>query len=164
MALTGGAHLVGVGAEHAVVVGGTEAELLLYLGGELIAVGLAGLLHHTHTAEGVDGSLEGAVGLHAHDDLVVLVDVAGGEAGEGGDGGGVDIQHAAELSFQSEKTLDLLHQGLGAGGSGGQKIRVALVGLVVGLNEITDVDLVLPYAGIESRPIGVLHGRVLLYV
>ena len=82
VALSGGSHLIGVSAEHTVVMGGTVTELLLHLGAEAIPVGSAGLPCHTDTAEGIDSSAQRAIGLHTHDDLVILVNVAGRVAGQ----------------------------------------------------------------------------------
>ena len=47
--------------------------------------------------KGLHAALQGLVGLQAHDDLLLLVQVAGLVVGQRGDGLGVDIQHAAEL-------------------------------------------------------------------
>ena len=57
VALARQTHLVGIRAENAVVVSGSEAEFFLHLRAQLIAVGFAGLPHHAHPAEGVDTAL-----------------------------------------------------------------------------------------------------------
>ena len=51
------AHVLGIGGEHAVVMRLVVFELLLDLGGDLVAVGLARLAHHAHAAERVAGAL-----------------------------------------------------------------------------------------------------------
>ena len=55
--VAGGLDFRGVGGEHAVVVGLVVFKLLLNLGGDLIAIGLAGGAHHAHAAKGVAGPL-----------------------------------------------------------------------------------------------------------
>ena len=150
-------HLVGVGAEYAVVVGGAEAEFLLHLTAQFIAVCLASLTRHAHAAKGVDAALQGAIGLHTHDDLVVLINISGGIAGKGGYRGGINVQYAAKLTLQGKERLQLLHQSLGSGSGACQEVSTSLVFLVVGLNKIAHVDLVLPCAASKSAPMFVFH-------
>ena len=157
MAAAGEAHFIGIGAEDAVVMGGAVAEFVFHLLTELIAVGFARLLDHAHAAEGVHAPLERAVGLQADDDLVGLVDIAGGGAGDEGRGGRVDIEHAAVLPFQREKVLHLFHEGVGALGRAGQEGAVAGIFGIVGLDKIANVDLILPCAAFEAGPIAVFH-------
>ena len=157
MALAGGAHFVGIGAEHALVMGGAEAEFFLHLVGELVAVGLAGLLGHAHTAEGVHAALQGAVGLQAENEFAGLVDIAGGIAGEGRDRGGIHIEHAAELAFEGEEAFHLLHEGLGAGGGFRKEGVVAFIFLIVELYEAAHVDAVGPCALGETVPVPAFH-------
>ena len=141
--------------------GGAEAEFFLHLFGKLVAVGFAGLLGHAHAAEGVHAALQGAVGLQAEDEFAGLVDVAGGIAGEGGNGGGIHIEHTAELAFEGEEAFHLFHQGFGAGSGFGEEGVIAEVFLVVELDETAHVDAVSPSAFDETFPIAGFHTYLL---
>ena len=70
-------HLVGINAEHAVVVRGTIFELGLYKIGHFIAVSVARLFAHSLACERIDGALERRIRLQADDDILFFVDISG---------------------------------------------------------------------------------------
>ena len=156
--MAGGFGLVGVHPEHPVVVGGAVLEFIFHLLGELIAVSLTGFPGHAKAAEGVDPPLEGPVGLKAHNDLFLLVQVAGLVGGEGGDGLGVHIQHPAELLLQPEQALQFVHQAFCPICGRGEEAFIPQIGGVVLLDKIPQVDLLLPVPAFESLPSCKFHG------
>src|SRR5205085_2287278 len=86
-----GADLGGVGVEDALVVGLAEVGVdLLDLGIGLVAIGVEGAFDHAPAAVRHDRALEGAVGLEADDEVLVVgrvaVDVAGLEGVDTGRG------------------------------------------------------------------------------
>ena len=75
--VAGGANVLVVGREHAVVVRLAVFRVdFLRSGVKLVAVGFERAFHHADTAFGEDAALERRIGLQTHDYLVVLVDVA----------------------------------------------------------------------------------------
>ena len=89
---TGHPGAVGIGIEHAVIVGlAVGSEMLFNFGVQLVAVLLQSGFGHAHTAVQVYDALQGSVGLQADDHLVVPVDIAGGEVIDTGDGIGFHI-------------------------------------------------------------------------
>ena len=115
-----------------------------------VAVGLEGAGDHPEAAIRHDGAFERSVGLQANDDLAVPVDVAGcvrrNRTGNLG-----DVEDAL-LALLDEQRLEGLPDLLRACGRGREKTVVAVVRLVVLLDEIADVDLLLPESGPESAP------------
>ena len=103
----------------------------------------------------VQRALQGLVGLEADDGLelgVLGIDVAGLVAGDAGDDLGVHIQDAALLALLEHEAHDLVPKLDGALGRTGQEGLVTLVGGVVLLDEVADVDLDLPVASVEAFP------------
>ena len=147
-------------------------EDLLDFGVDLLAGLLDGLLDHPPATVGHHGALEGDVGLQADDDVVVLADVTGGERVDVGGYLGVDIVDAA-LAFLGEiGGLERVPHPKGFIGRARQKRGVALVGSVVLLDEIPDVDVLGPVPGNKAFPrlggdvdgcVG-FHGSLLLFV
>ena len=149
-----GPHLGGVGVEYALVVGlAVLGEELHDLGVHMVAVLLTGLHRHADAAVGLQGPLEGLVGLEAHDFLSALVQIARPVGGDGGDDAGVHVQHAALLPLLAGQVHDLVPQGLGVLGGTGQEGLVAVIGGVILLDEVPDIDLLLPHAGGEGVPL-----------
>ena len=68
--------------------------MLFHLRVQVIAVLFQGGGGHAHAAVEVDDALEGGVGLQSHNDLVVPVDVAGGEVVDAGDHMGLHVDDA----------------------------------------------------------------------
>ncbi len=85
-------------------------EVVLDLRVQAIAVLLQGGPGHAGAAVQVDDALEGRVGLKAHDDLVLLVDVAGGKAVDAGDDVGLHIQHALPQFLAQQVLTPLPHR------------------------------------------------------
>ena len=144
-------HVGRVGVEHRVVVGlAVLAEGLHHLRVRLVAVRLQRIDDEAQAAVGHDRPLERRVGLQPDDDLVVAVDVAGGvrrdRAGYLG-----DVEHAL-AAFLDEQLLEDVPDVLGPRCRGLQKGRISVVRLVVLLNEIANVDFLLPETGSKPLP------------
>ena len=152
-AVAGGAGLGAVDPEHAVVVGGAVAELFLDFVREFIPVGLAGAAGHADPAEGVDAPLQRLVGLQAHDELVLFVQIPGGEGQKAHHRFGVHLQNAALFPLGGHQSLQLFHQPLGAAGGTGEKLVVTCIRFVVFFDKIPNVDFLLPRAGHEILPL-----------
>ena len=140
----------GVGVEDAVVVG------LAVLGEDLadplvrlVAVGLEARRDHAPAAERHDRALERRVGLQADDDLVGLVDVAR-RVGEDARRDLRDVEDAL-LAFRVEQGPQRPPDAGRALGRALQEGAVAFVRGVVLLDEVADVDAVLPAARLRSR-------------
>ena len=148
-----GAHLRGVGVEHALVMGlavfGVDFH---HFRVHMVAVVLAGLHGHADAAVGLQGALEGLIGLEAHNLLLALVQIAGAVGGDGGDDAGVHIQHTACLPLPGGQLHDLIPQLAGLLRGALQEALVALVGGVVLLDEVPHVDLILPDSGGQILP------------
>ncbi len=147
--------LLGVDAEDAVVVGlAVLGEDLLDLRIRLLAGLLDGLLDHAPAAVRHHGALAGDVGLQADDHVVDVrgIDVAGRERVDAGRGVGVDVVDAL-LAFHGQVVVvQVLPQVLGLVGCVSQERFVALVRRVVLLDEIADVNVLLPVALGEAFP------------
>ena len=162
VAVAGPLHLGGVGVKDGLVVGaGVFGKDLVQLGAGLVAVGGAGLLGHLDAAVGHKGPLEGLVGLQADDLLKVLqifVDVAGAVGGQAADHLGLHIEDAAFGALFLLQLLQSVPELVGGLGGACQEALVPLVGGVVFLDEVADVDFFLPDAALKAFPLGiVLH-------
>ena len=155
------AHVLGVRAEDAVVVRGAVGELRLQLLAEAIAIGLRGLDGHAHAAEGVDGALQRRIRLQPHDQLVFLVQVTRGMVEQAGGVVHIHVEHAAFVELLLVEPLVFGVHLAGARRGADEERRVPLVGRVVGLDEIADIDAVLPLAGLERSVLE--HGRSSLF-
>ena len=107
-------------------------------------------------------TLEGLVGLEADDLLERLVDVAGAVGRDTRDDLGVHVKDAAVLALLLEEVHDLVPELRGGFSGAGEERGVALVGGVVLLDEITDVNLAIPVALSEALPFLMLHYAVTL--
>jgi hypothetical protein len=130
-------------------VGGEE---LADLGINLVAVIGASLLCHTDAAVRLKGSLEGLVGLETNDGLLALVQIAGTMGGDGGDNLGVHIQNAAGLSFLLLQIQYLCPQIFCVLCRAGQESVISVIGMIVFLDEITDIDFMFPLAAYKLVP------------
>ena len=153
MAAAAGAHFGRVGIKNAGVVGlAVNGEEFLHFGVEMIAVILAGLLCHPDPAVGHHRALEGLIGLEADDLFLLLIQITGPVAEDGGNDLGIHIQHAARLTLFLGELQHLLPQGGGIGGGAFQKALVAIVGSIVAHDKITHVDLGFPAAADKFFP------------
>ena len=147
--VAGGLDVVVVSREHTLVMClAILREDCLGGGVELIAVGLESLLHHAYASLGEDASLQGCVGLQTHHHFAVLVDIASTVGIEALGKLGLSVVHALlalhlkEVGEDAPELLCLL-------GGAGKETLVAVVGLVVGLNKISYVNLALPIGTFE---------------
>ena len=151
-AVAGGLHFRRIDAENAVIVGGSVAEMLPDGVRQLEAVILAGLLGHPDAAERIDAALQGPPGLQADDDFVLTVEIAGRVIQQGRHRCRIDIEDAAhgDLDF-----LELFEPGIQAAGPGGRRCQERLIpGIrpVIILDEVADINSLLPCAGLEALP------------
>ena len=145
---------LGIGVKDALVMGlAVEAEVALDLRVQMVAVLLQGGDGVANAAEGVDDALERGIGLEAHNDLGVLVNVAGGKVVDAGDSVGLYIDDAL-LDLLQNEGLCLLPDLGGLGGDGGQEVIPSLIGGVVFLNEVAHIHQVAPFAGAKPFPSG----------
>ena len=122
---------------------------------DLVAVLAGSLASDADTAVDVQSALERLVGLEADDGLflaVGVIDVASGVAHDTRDGLGVHIEDAALLALLEQQVENLAPQLLGTLGRAGEERLVALVGGVVLLDEVSDVNLSRPDAFLEAFP------------
>ena len=148
---------LGIGVKDALVVG---FAVLAEVGGDLrvqfVTVLLQGGLGHPGAAVKVHDALEGRIGLQAHDDLVLPVDVAGGKVVDAADDVGLHVQNSL---------FELLEQQLfafcpdlpGALGGAGQETFVTVIGGHILLNEGAHVHRPLPLTAVKTVPLGVCH-------
>ena len=142
----------GVGVEHRLVVRlAVLGERLDDVRVGLVAVGLERVEHHAEAAVGHDRALQRRVGLQADDDLVVLVDVAGRVRGDRARNLR-DVEHALLPLLDEQRRSACPRSSSSARWRGARNAVVAVVRRVVLLDEVADVDLLLPEAGPESVP------------
>ena len=158
VAVTARAHLGRVAVKDAGVVGLAVVRVDVHdLRVDLVAVLLARGHGHADAAVDHEGALERLLGLKAHDLLERLVDVAGGVGDDRGDEVGVHVEDAAGIALLLEEVHDLIPElGRVLGGTGEEGL-VAVVRGVVLLDEVTDVDLVLPVATHKALPCFLTH-------
>ena len=150
------AHLGRVAVEDAVIVGLPEpadAEDPFDLLRELEVVRMECAFDHADTAKGENGALERRVRLEADDEFEVAVDVTWFVRGDRRDDFGVGAEDPASALLGHELG-DLLPEPKRAGRRRCEEAVVAIVGLVVELDEVAHVDTVAPLAGGEAVPRG----------
>ena len=143
------AHLVGIDAEHAVVVRRAVSERLVDLGAHLRAVRLARAARHAYAAERVDAAHERSARLQSDDELVLLIHVCGGISEQRTDRIGVDAEHTAVLALQLLQTFEHRVQLFRARSGSGEETLIPGVGRIIVPDEIGDVDGVAPFAFYE---------------
>ena len=144
-------HVGRVGVEDAVVVRlAVLGEGLDDVRVGLVAVGFQGSGDHPEAAVRHDRAPERRFGLQPDDDFVVAVDVARGVGGDGARDLG-DIEHALAALF-GEEVGQLFPDRGRALRRRREEVGVAVVGRVILLDEVANVDLVLPQAFLEALP------------
>ena len=150
---TSSANTRGVDIEDRVVVGlAVLGEDLLHLGVVLHAGLVDGRLDHTPAAVRHHRALEGGVGLQADDHVIVLADVARLEGVDVSGGVRVDVEDAHLALFGEVLLFESVPHAQGLLGRPCQERGVALVGGVVQLDEITNVDFIAPVTLYETFP------------
>ena len=155
LVVAGNLDLLGVHAEDAVIVGlAVLGEDLLDFRIRLLAGFLDGLLDHTPTAIRHHGTLARNVGLQTDNHIVNFrrIDVAGAECVNTSRGVGVDVVDALLALYCQILVIEILPQVLGLLGGVSQEGLVALIRRVVLLNEVTDINVLLPVALSEAFP------------
>ena len=155
--VTSGAHLGGVRIEDALVVGlAILVENLIVLVVDMETVVLGSLLGHLDAAVGHEGALERLVGLKTHNLLQVLhlgIDVASAIGGQAGNDLGLALEDAVVGALGCLKLLDLAPELVGRVGRTGQEGVIAVIGGVVALDEVADVDVVHPVTSGKAIPL-----------
>jgi hypothetical protein len=114
----------------------------------LEAEGLQAVRHHLEAAVGHDGPLQRRVGLQADDHLILLVDVARVMRRDRARDLR-DVEHAL-LAFLDEHVGQLLPDAERPLRRTCEKALIPVIGFVIVLHEVADVDLLRPQAGVEG--------------
>ena len=155
LVVAGDLDVLGVHAEHAVIVGlAVLGEDLLDLRIRLLAGFLDGLLDHTPAAVRHHSALAGHVGLQTNDHIVDFrgVDVASREGVDASRGVGVHVVDALLALYSQVVVVEVLPQVLRLLSGRSQEALITLVRGVVLLDEVADVDILLPVALGEAGP------------
>ena len=169
MAGAGRAHFGRVGLEHCIGVGQVIFGEDLHQHGIGLIPGLTAAFDgHLDAAVGHEGPLEGLVGLQAHDllqVLEVLADISGAVAGDGGHNMCIHVQHAALGAFFLLQLLKGCPKLVRRFGGAGEETFIAVVGGVVGLDEVADVYFFLPQGAEEAVPlVEIVHSDLLINI
>lgn len=122
---------------------------------DLVAVLAGSLASDADTTVDVQRALERLVGLEANNGLLVamgIIDVASGVAHDTRDGLGVHIEDTTLLALLKQQVENLAPQLLGTLGRTYEERLIALVGGVVLLDEVSDVNFSRPDAFLEAFP------------
>ena len=155
--MTGLAHFRSICVKYALIVGLVifgEDLVQLRIGG--IAISLAGFLRHLDAAEGHERTLQGLIGLQADDLLQILAffaDIARGMGSQGRNDVGVHIQYTALGAFFLLQLLQNPPELIGRFGRTCQEGLIAIIGLVVFLDEIPYIDFFLPQSALKTIPL-----------
>ena len=153
MAGTAGTHLGGIGIKYTGVVGfPVEGEEFFHRVLRFVAVGIQGFFRGADASVGMEGPLEGPVRLEAHDGLLLFIQITGAVGGDGGDGSGVHVQNTSCGGLPAGQLRDHVPEGSGIIRWGFQEGLVPVVGCVISDDEVTDVDLLCPWAGGKAIP------------
>ena len=143
----------GVDVEHAIVVGlAVPGEDLLDLRIRFLTGFLDRGLHHAPATEGHHRALEGNVGLKADDDVVIFADVASGEGVDVGGGLRIHVVDAAAALLREVLLLEGVPHAKSLVGRTREELGIALVRGVVELDELANVDVLVPVAGLKTAP------------
>ena len=153
VAVAGCLHFGCISVEHSLVVrlvifGKDLVELVI----DVVAVGFGGFFRHLDAAIGHEGALQGLVRLEADDLFQILegrINIAGSVGGESGNNFRFAVEDAAFGAFLFLESLYLCPEFVGALGRSFQKGFVAIIGCVVVLDKVADVDVVLPVCSFE---------------
>lgn len=147
------AHLGRIGIEDALVVGFANfGEQLHDLARQLEAVRFASIHDHLDSAERLNRPFQRSVGLQADDLLFVLIDISRSMGSDRRYRPKIDIQNAPVVPLHLRQHLDLLPQRRSRRRRSGQKPFVSRIRGNIAIQEIFDVDALLPTSGSESSP------------
>ena len=119
---------------------------------KLVAIILARFLCHTDTAVGMERSLKGLVGLESDDLFLILIKIACGVAGYGGNNLGVHIENAALLSLLSSEIHNLIPKSESVLCRRLKEAIVTVIGCIVMLNKASYVNFFFPCAALKAVP------------
>lgn len=143
--MTAGTHLIRVDVKDTGVVGLAAVGIEVNdFGVNFIAVSFAGGHGHTDASVNHKGTLQRLVRLKADDLLERLIDIACFVRGDGGDHLGVHINDPAVCRLLCKEIHDIGPKLGGCFGGAGQKRLVTFVGGIVFLDEIADINSVVP--------------------
>ena len=120
-----------------------------------IAVGGAGLLCHFDSSVGHKGSLQGFIGLQAHNffqALQFLFDIGGGISIDSGNHFSFHIQYAALLPFFFLQTLHIVPKDLGVFCGLLQEVCIPVIGSIVSLDKVSDIHILYPVTFCKTIP------------
>ena len=156
MAVTGRAHLGRIGVKNRLVMGLVIfGEDLVKLRIGLVAVHLAGFLGHLDAAVRHERTLQGLVGLEAHDLLEILqglVNIPRAVARKARNDLRLLIENAALCALLLLELLEPSPELVRRFGRPFEEALVPVIRCVVVLNEIADVALFLPDPSLEAIP------------
>ena len=153
MAGAAGSHLRGVGVEYACIMClSMFCKKFNDFRINLVAVVLAGLYCHADAAVWLQGALKRLVCLKTNDGLLFFIQIARTMRGDGGNDLCIHIQHAALCTFLLGKVHDLGPEVLGILRWSLKEVVISVIGGVVLLDEVADIDLTLPHTGIKCVP------------
>jgi len=115
-----------------------------------MSVSLESAQNHPKAAVWHDGALQGRLCLKPNDDFVLLINVAGAMRRNRA-GNLRDVEHSF-LALFDKQLVQTIPDLPGPLRRGRKKRLISLIWLVVLLNEITDVDFLLPKTRLESVP------------
>ena len=155
LVMAGDFDVLGVHTEHAVIVGlAILGENLLDFRIGILAGFQNGLLDHAPAAVRHHRALAGFIGLQTDHDIVDFraLDVAGRERVDIGRGVGIHVIHTLAALDGEIVVVEILPHVLGLVSSIGQEGLIAFVRRVVLLNEVANIDILLPMPAVEAVP------------
>ena len=149
----------GIDIEDRIVVGlAVTREDLLDLRIGFLAGFLNGLLDHAPSTIGHHGALERSIRLQTDDDIIILGDIPSRESIDITRGVGIHIEDALLALDGKIVLLQMIPHALRLLGGPSEEGRVPVIGGVVALDKITNVNVLSPRAGLEALPCLELHG------
>ena len=141
------ADIGGVNVKHALVMGfAVFGEGFLHFGIQRAFVDFAGIHHHFQAAVRHNGAFERLIGLQADDGFQIFIDIAGGVGVDAGHDLRVDFVRRVGAVFHFDAFHHIVPQFNGGFGGRCQKVGRAFIRRVVFLDEITNIDIILPIA------------------
>ena len=148
---TEGAHFLGVSTEHTFVVRRAVLHLLHHVVADLVTISFCSLMAHAHTAERVHRTLQRSIRLKTDDQFIFLVEVTGLVVKKTGNVVHIHVENAALFVFFLVEAFILSINLLSTSRRTGEEGSIAFIRRVVGLNEVSDINRVLPLTGLERR-------------
>ena len=153
MAGAAGPHFRGISVKNSLIVGfSVFGEKFYDLWVHMVAVIFAGLYRHTDAAVRLKRSFKGLVCLETYNGFLIFIQVAGAVGSNGGYDPGIHVQDAAFGLFFLCQLHDLFPQVFRSLGRALEKIFISVIGSVVFLDKVPDIDLFFPDPAVERFP------------